>query len=250
VRVRAGRPARVGRAVAARRPGRRGWWWRALRWGLWGALGGLALGWLLVLLLRFVPPPTSAFMLGHRLAAHAAPLRYRWVPLARVSPELPIALVAAEDQKFPRHHGFDVAAIADAIGDAEDGERLRGASTISQQTAKNLFLWNGHSFVRKGIEAGFTVLLELSWPKRRILEVYLNIAEFGDGIYGAAAASEAYFGKAPSALTAHEAALLAAVLPNPRRYRVDKPSAYVLRRAAWIEQQVRQLGGPAYLDAK
>lgn len=236
--------------MAARRTARRGGLRRVLRWGLWGVLAALALSWLLVLLLRFVPPPTSAFMLGHRLAAHAAPLRYRWVPLARVSPELPIALVAAEDQKFPLHHGFDVAAIADALGDAEDGERLRGASTISQQTAKNLFLWNGHSFVRKGIEAGFTVLLELSWPKRRILEVYLNIAEFGDGIYGAAAASEAYFGKAPAALTAHEAALLAAVLPNPRRYRVDRPSAYVLRRAAWIEQQVRQLGGPAYLDAK
>ncbi len=232
--------------MTARRGGVR----RGLRWGLWGGLAARARSWLLVLLLRFVPPPTSAFMLGHRLAAPAAPLRYRWVPLARVSPELPIALVAAEDQKFPLHHGFDVAAIADALGDAEEGERLRGASTISQQTAKNLFLWNGHSFVRKGIEAGFTVLLELSWPKRRILEVYLNIAEFGDGIYGAAAASEAYFGKAPAALTAHEAALLAAVLPNPRRYRVDRPSAYVLRRAAWIEQQVRQLGGPAYLDAK
>ncbi len=176
-------------------------------------------------------------------------LRQRWVPLREVSRELPIALVAAEDQKFPLHHGFDVEAIREAIEDAEDGERLRGASTISQQTAKNLFLWNGRSFVRKGLEAYFTVLIELCWPKQRILEVYLNVAEFGDGIYGAAAASDVYFRKTAGALTARESALLAAVLPNPRRLRVDKPSAYVQRRAAWIERQARQLGGPGYLDA-
>jgi len=177
-------------------------------------------------------------------------LRQRWVPLAQVSRELPIALVAAEDQKFPQHHGFDVQAIRDAIEDAEDGERLRGASTISQQTAKNLFLWNGRSFVRKGLEAYFTVLIELCWSKQRILEVYLNVAEFGDGIYGAAAASDAFFRKTPGALTAREAALLAAVLPNPRRLRVDRPSAYVQRRAAWIERQTRRLGGPAYLGQR
>ncbi|HSX63083.1 MAG TPA: monofunctional biosynthetic peptidoglycan transglycosylase, partial [Tahibacter sp.] len=167
-----------------------------------------------------------------------------------VSPALPIALVAAEDQKFPLHHGFDVEAIRDAIEDAEDGERLRGASTISQQTAKNLFLWNGRSFVRKGLEAYFTVLIELCWPKQRIIEVYLNVAEFGDGIYGAAAASDVFFHKTPGALTPRESALLAAVLPNPRRLRVDKPSAYVQRRSAWIERQARQLGGPAYLGEK
>ena len=174
-------------------------------------------------------------------------LHQRWTPLEHVSPQLPVALVAAEDQKFPLHHGFDVEAIQDALEDAEDGERLRGASTISQQTAKNLFLWNGRSFVRKGFEAYFTVLLEVVWSKRRIIEVYLNVAEFGDGIYGVAAASEAFFHKSPGALTAREAALLAAVLPNPKRYHVDKPSPYVLRRAAWIERQVRQLGGPDYV---
>ena len=217
------------------------------------ALAGLALSWFAVLVMRFVPPLTSAFMLERRIAGLRQPgfaLRYRWTPLERVSADLPIALVAAEDQKFPLHHGFDVEAIADAIEDAEDGERMRGASTISQQTAKNLFLWNGHSFVRKGFEVYFTVLLELTWSKRRILEVYLNIAEFGDGIYGAAAASEAYFHKPVSALNSHEAALLAAVLPNPKKYRADKPSAYVQRRAAWIEQQVRQLGGAGYLEKK
>lgn len=166
----------------------------------------------------------------------------------KVSSELPIALVAAEDQKFPTHHGFDVAAIQDAIDDAEAGEKLRGASTISQQTAKNLFLWGGHSFSRKALEAYFTVLLELNWSKQRILEAYLNLAEFGDGIYGAAAASEFYFHKPPNRLNASEAALLAAVLPNPKRFRVDQPSAYVQQRSEWIERQVRQLGGASYLQ--
>jgi monofunctional biosynthetic peptidoglycan transglycosylase len=189
-------------------------------------------------------------MLERRIAAIGQRdfhLRYRWTPYTRVSAELPIALVASEDQKFPLHHGFDVQAIADAMEDAEDGDRLRGASTISQQAAKNLFLWNGRSFVRKGLEVYFTVLLEVTWPKRRILEVYLNTAEFGDGIYGAAAASEAFFGKPASALDGREAALLAAVLPNPKRYRVDQPSAHVLRRVVWIERQVGQLGGASYL---
>lgn len=237
------------------RSGKRG----ALRW-IWRWSWRLALAWVLgsvavVLLLRFVPVGYSGFMLQRQLSAwHSGErdfrLRQRWVPLAQVSRELPIALVAAEDQKFPQHHGFDVQAIRDAIEDAEDGERLRGASTISQQTAKNLFLWNGRSFVRKGLEAYFTVLIELCWSKQRILEVYLNVAEFGDGIYGAAAASDAFFRKTPGALTAREAALLAAVLPNPRRLRVDRPSAYVQRRAAWIERQARQLGGPAYLGQR
>jgi monofunctional biosynthetic peptidoglycan transglycosylase len=237
------------------RSGKRG----ALRW-IWRWSWRLALAWVVgsvavVLLLRFVPVGYSGFMLQRQLNAwfagdHDFRLRQRWVPLAQVSRELPIALVAAEDQKFPLHHGFDVEAIRDAIEDAEDGERLRGASTISQQTAKNLFLWNGRSFVRKGLEAYFTVLIELCWSKQRILEVYLNVAEFGDGLYGAAAASDAYFRKTPGALTARESALLAAVLPNPRRLRVDRPSAYVQRRAAWIERQTRQLGGPAYLGQR
>jgi monofunctional biosynthetic peptidoglycan transglycosylase len=219
--------------------------WIALAIGAWIVLGVLA-----VAILRFVPPLTSAFMVERRIAAlvhgeRGFSLHYRWTPWERVSRQLPIALVAAEDQKFPYHHGFDVEAIQDAIADAEDGDRLRGASTISQQVAKNLFLWNGRSFVRKGLEAYFTVLIEAMWPKRRILEVYLNIAEFGDGIYGAQAASERYFGKPASALGARESAQLAAVLPNPRRYRIG--SGYVQQRAAWIERQAAQLGGPAYL---
>jgi monofunctional biosynthetic peptidoglycan transglycosylase len=226
---------------------------RLLRWTVVAASAWLAITFALVFALRFVPPLSSAFMLERRIEAIANHdsnfrLRYRWTPIAEVSAHLPVALVAAEDQKFPHHHGFDVDAIQDALADADDGARLRGASTISQQVAKNLFLWNGRSFVRKGFEAYFTVLIELLWPKQRIIEVYLNIAEFGDGTYGAAAASERYFRVGPAQLSAHQAALLAAVLPNPRKLRVDRPSPHVQRRANWIERQVRQLGGSAYLQ--
>jgi monofunctional biosynthetic peptidoglycan transglycosylase len=225
---------------------------RLLRWIVLAIGAWLVLGIACVAILRFVHPVTSAFMIERRIAALARnergfTLSYRWTPWDQVSKQLPIALVAAEDQKFPFHHGFDVEAIQDAIADAEDGDRLRGASTISQQVAKNLFLWNGRSFVRKGLEAYFTVLIELMWPKRRILEVYLNIAEFGRGIYGVAAASEQFFHTTPDRLDARQSALLAAVLPNPRRFRVDHPSPYVLRRAAWIQRQANQLGGTGYL---
>ena len=231
---------------------RRPIWRRLLRLGAWVVGGWIAVTWLAVLTLRFVPPLTSAFMLERRLAAslHGERdfhLRYQWKPFAQVSAELPIALVAAEDQKFPSHHGFDLQAIADALDEADEGERLRGASTISQQTAKNLFLWGGRSFVRKGLEAYFIVLLELTWPKQRILEVYLNTAEFGDGIYGAQAAARAFFHKDAAQLDAREAALLATVLPNPKKLHADRPSAYVARHAEWVERQVRQLGGPGYL---
>ena len=213
------------------------------------------LTWLPVLVLRFVPPPTSAVMIERHIGAavhgeHNFQLQYQWVAWSKMAPSAPLAMVAAEDQKFRFHHGFDFASIHNAIDDAHQGERLRGASTISQQTAKNLFLWNGRSFVRKGIEAYFTVLIEATWSKRRILEVYANIAELGDGIYGVQAAARTFFGKPASQLTAHEAALLAAVLPDPRRLHANHPSAYVQRRAAWIERQMTQLGGVAYvLDA-
>jgi monofunctional biosynthetic peptidoglycan transglycosylase len=225
---------------------------RVLRWLCLATLGGIVLSVAVVLLLRFVAPPTSAFMIDRRIDAWLDEERdfrldYRWTPIAQVSAQLPIALVAAEDQTFPDHHGFDVAAIQSAMAEAEDGSRLRGASTITQQVAKNLFLWNGRSYVRKGLEAYFTVLIEVLWPKQRIIEVYLNIAEFGDGIYGADAAARRFFGVDASRLSARQAALLAAVLPNPQRMRANPPSPYVQRRAAWIERQVRQLGGPAYL---
>jgi len=218
-------------------------------------LAWLALSWLVVLVLRFVPPWTSAMMMERQLHAWTRHeknfhLRQHWVPWREMSPYVPLAMVAAEDQKFPYHHGFDLDSIQHALDAAEDGKRLRGASTISQQVAKNLFLWNGRSFVRKGLEAWFTVLIELTWPKQRILEVYANIAELGDGIYGVGAASEAFFHVTPARLDPMRAARLAAVLPNPRRLHADRPSAYVQSRARWIRQQMDQLGGPAYVEGR
>ena len=206
----------------------------------------------MILCLRWIPPPTSAFMLEKRLANLVGgkpqkSIRYRWVEWGSISPDMRVAVVAAEDQSFPHHWGFDVESILDALQKQGKTRRLRGASTITQQVARNLFLWPGRSYVRKGLEAYFTVLIELLWPKRRILEVYLNVVEFGDGTYGVSAAARTFFGKRPAQLTRQEAALLAAVLPNPVRFDVRRPSDYVQERVRWIEEQVAHLGGPAYL---
>lgn len=206
---------------------------------------------LAVLALRWLPPPTSAFMLR---AAYSAKqqgradftLRQQWVGLADIAPVAGMAVVAAEDQLFFEHHGFNFSAMAQAFRHNRSGGRVRGGSTLSQQTAKNLFLYSERSFLRKGLEAGLTGLLELLWPKARILEVYLNIAQFGDGIYGVEAASQAFFGKPAKRLAAAEAALLAATLPNPVKLRADRPSAYVLKRRDWILRQMRQLGDERY----
>jgi len=207
---------------------------------------GLAVTILPVVVLRWVPPLTSAFMLQKSLQARLNGLkdyktRYRWTGWRNISPYAAQAVMAAEDQKFPVHWGFDPESIADAWKERQKGERIRGASTISQQVAKNLFLWPGKSFVRKGIEAYFTVLIETIWPKRRILEVYLNIAEFGRGVFGIAAASETFYKKPPARLTRTQSALLAAALPNPRQLRVDRPSAYMRERAEWILKQMNQI---------
>jgi monofunctional biosynthetic peptidoglycan transglycosylase len=192
----------------------------------------------LVLPWRWLPPPTSAFMLRERIAGR--PLYHRWVPYRSISRNLVLCVVAAEDQKFAAHSGFDVDAIVRAV--EEKRRKPRGASTISQQLAKNLFLWPGRSFVRKALEAYFTVWLEQTWPKRRILEVYLNVAEFGPGIFGAHAASDLLFGKPASELTLSDAALLAAVLPSPKRMSARRPSPYVYQRAGEIERVARGLG--------
>ena len=170
-----------------------------------------------------------------------------WVDLDRISPNLPLAVVAAEDQKFPEHWGFDVEAIEKAYSLNQHGHKVRGASTISQQVAKNLYLWSGRSYFRKGLEAYFTVLIEALWPKRRILEVYLNIAEFGYGIYGAEAAAQRFFHKPASRLSRSDAAVLAAVLPNPERLSAAAPSRYVQQRREWILGQMQALGGPEML---
>jgi monofunctional glycosyltransferase len=193
--------------------------------------------------LRWVTPPTTSFM----LQSPVRPVHHRWVEAAAIPPHLRLAVVAAEDQRFPHHRGFDVDAMADAWAEFRGGGRRRGASTISQQLAKNLFLWPGGGYARKGIEAGYTVLIETLWPKGRILEVYLNVAEFGPGVYGVGAAAEHFFGKPVQRLSRREAALLAAVLPSPRRMSPAQPSAQVLRRADWIQVQMRQLGD-AWLD--
>ena len=193
-------------------------------------------------------------MIESRIAAAAHGERgyrtdYRWVDYDEISPNIAIAVVASEDQKFPRHGGFDYDAIADALEDSADGGPMRGASTISQQVAKNLFLWPGRSFVRKGIEAYFTVLIEALWPKRRILEVYLNVAEFGPGVFGVGSASARFFGKTAARLDRDEAARLAAVLPAPRQLHADRPSAYVRARTDRIAREMSRLGGPGYLRA-
>jgi len=168
---------------------------------------------------------------------------HTWMPLEKIAPCMGVAVIAGEDQNFEEHFGFDWQAIEKAIAHNEHSRRKRGASTVSQQTAKNLFLWESRSWVRKGVEAYFTLLLETLWPKRRILEVYLNIVEFGDGVYGVEAASRKFFGRSAAALTAGQAALLAAVLPSPHRYRAEAPSPYVRERQEWILRQMQQLGG-------
>ena len=165
---------------------------------------------------------------------------------ARDSPNAAVAVIASEDQQFPFHDGFDFKSIRESVRASEHGKKLRGASTISQQVAKNLFLWNG-GFLRKACEAYFTVLIEAMWPKERILEVYLNIAQFGEGVYGVEAAARHFYHKPAARLTSGEAAVLAAVLPNPIKMHVDRPSAYVMSRREWILGQMRDLGGAGYL---
>ena len=202
-----------------------------------------------VLLLRWIPPLATPFMIGRWLDGvigrqPPVDIDYDWVPWRRIAPAAPLAVVAAEDQRFPTHYGFDVGAIRKAMN--ERRAQMRGASTITQQTARNVFLWSGRSWPRKVLEAYATLLIEACWPKRRILEVYLNVAEFGDGVYGVEAASRRFFGHGASQLTRREAALLAAVLPDPRDRRPAPPSAFVAAQAQRIEAQMARLG-PNYL---
>lgn len=206
------------------------------------ALAGLA--WLALSLgavaaLRYVDPPTSMVMLLQ--PGPVSELEYTWVSRDRISWNAARAVMAAEDQRFAAHHGIDFVSLDEAIADYRDGDDLRGASTITQQVAKNLFLWQGRSFVRKALEAYFAVLIEMCWTKERVLEVYLNIAELGPGVFGVEAASREYFGSNAAALNVADAALLAAVLPNPQRLSAARPSEYVRERQAWIVSQVRLL---------
>ncbi|HMI37393.1 MAG TPA: monofunctional biosynthetic peptidoglycan transglycosylase [Steroidobacteraceae bacterium] len=226
---------------------------RLARGLLFSVLGATTLLLLTVLALRWVNPPTSAFMIEASLTAlrageHDYATHYQWVDLEQISPQAALAVIASEDQQFPFHAGFDFKSIREAVRHNARSRHARGASTISQQVAKNLFLWPGGGFFRKGLEAGLTLLIEWCWPKERILEVYLNIVEFGRGTYGVQAAAQRYFHENARRLDRADSALLAAVLPNPQRLRVEAPSAYVWARSEWIAEQMAELGGTAYLN--
>ena len=195
-----------------------------------------------VAIYRLVPPPVTPLMLIR--AAAGAPIHQRWVPLSQISPFLIRAVVSSEDARFCFHHGFDFEEIGAALDRFRAGGKLRGASTISQQAAKNILLWPHGGFLRKGIEAYVTGLLELAWPKSRILEVYLNVIEWGDGVYGAEQAAQTHFHKPAAALTRREAALLAAILPNPRVLSVERPTRYIEDRVAVIEARMTQVEVP------
>jgi monofunctional biosynthetic peptidoglycan transglycosylase len=228
-----------GRKIERRRPRGR----RLLRLALWVMLIALLLPVPFVIAYRFVPPPITSLMVIRSLGG--APLERHWVPLERVSAALPRAVISSEDEKFCTHHGFDWVAFNNAYRDWRAGREPKGASTITMQVAKNLFLWPGRSVIRKGFEAYLTVLLEFFWDKHRIMEVYLNVIEWGDGIYGADAAAHHYFNKPASALTAQEAALLAAVLPDPRDWSPVRPTQYIAERAANIRDDMPAMAVPS-----
>jgi monofunctional biosynthetic peptidoglycan transglycosylase len=224
---------------------------KLFKWVMFAFLAYVGVVIFLIFIFRWVPIPTSSFMLQHdakvllgRLDADY--VRYQWIPLKEISPHLPIAVVAAEDQRFPDHHGVDLLAIRYALNSKK--EKRPGASTITQQVAKNLFLWSGRDYFRKGLEAFYAVLIELFWSKERILEVYLNIAQFGKQEYGVDVAVKQLMKKTQQTLTKQDSALLAAVLPAPHRWKLMEPSVRVKKRQRWIMKQVRQLGGRKYLS--
>ena len=220
--------------------------WRVAKFVLKAVLFVLlvTVGW--VFLYRYVNPPVTPLMVM-KYFGEGQPIKKEWKDYDEISGNMKLAVIAAEDQTYPVHNGFDVDSIIDAIEDKQRGKRLRGASTISQQTAKNVFLWPSRTWTRKGAETYFTFLIETLWGKKRILEVYLNVMETGSGIYGTEKAAEVYFGKPAKRLTKGEAALIAAVLPNPERMSPGRPSGYVRERQAWIMGQMGNLGGTAYL---
>lgn len=207
-------------------------------------------GW--VVLLKYLPVSFTPLMISRKLEAASddqdSKIYKNWTPYEDISKEAALAVVASEDQAFPSHWGFDFDEIQDAIKENQRRKRPRGASTISQQVAKNVFLWNGRSYIRKGLEVYFTFLIELIWGKERILEVYLNVAETGPLTFGVEAASRRYYGHSAKTLTRTEAARIAAVLPNPRLFSIKKPSAYTQRRTRQIARQMRYLGGRNYLE--
>ncbi len=203
-----------------------------------------------VLSLKWIDPLTSSVMFQRKFnpfSSDEKPLSYQWYNYDDISKEIALAVVTSEDQNFPTHFGFDLEQIGKAFKEKNKRGRLRGASTITQQVAKNLFLWEGKSFIRKGFEAYYTILIEVFWSKRRIMEIYINIAEMGDNIFGIGMASKRYFKKFPAKLTKQESSLIAAVLPNPKKFSVQNPSVYVRKRQQWILEQMLLLGGVSYI---
>lgn len=198
------------------------------------------------IIFRWVPIPVTPLMLircGEQLVNGEALKLYKdWVSFENISPDLYLAVVVTEDQNFLEHYGFNIEAMQKAFKSNKKGKKIRGGSTISQQTAKNLYLWHGRNYLRKGLEAYFTLLIETFWSKERILEVYLNIIEFGDGIYGAQEASRYYFGVDAKDLSRKQAAQLAVILPNPRKYKVNRAGKYVQRQVDWTLNQMRMWG--------
>ena len=196
----------------------------------------------LVLIFKWVPLPFTPLMAIRYFEHPDEEIKHDWVPIEEISKNLQLAVICSEDQNFENHSGFDIEAIQKAIENNKKGKRVRGASIISQQTAKNAFLWPGRNYVRKGLEAYFTFLMELLWSKERILEVYLNSIEMGKGVYGAQAAAKSWFGKDVANLNPNEAAAIAAILPNPREYRANPASNYIIGRKNWITQQMKYYG--------
>lgn len=196
----------------------------------------------MTLLYKWVPVPFTPLMAIRYFEYPEEEIRHDWVPMEEISANLQLAVVASEDQNFLNHNGFDYDAIRKAIEENKTRRRARGASTISQQTAKNVFLWPDSNWFRKGLEVYFTFLIELLWTKERILEVYLNSIEMGRGVYGAEAAANFWFGKSAANLSASEASAIAAILPNPRQYRAQPASDFVQGRKGWIQRQMRNIG--------
>jgi monofunctional biosynthetic peptidoglycan transglycosylase len=209
----------------------------------------LAISVLSVLLFRWVNPPTTSFMLQRQWSADGdLELHYQWTDWQDISPHIKMAAIASEDQSFASHWGIDLKSVQQAIREYEHGRGLRGASTITQQVAKNLYLWADQSYIRKGIEAYFAVLIELFWPKQRILEIYLNIVEFGDGVYGVQAAAQRYLNTTAANLSKWQSAFMVTALPAPKRYNLDNPSEYMLERSAWVIRYMDLLGNSYYLE--
>ncbi len=202
---------------------------------------------LTILIFRWVNPPITVFMVYKFVKGNHELIIKEWEPLEEISPLLPLAVIASEDQNFLYHHGFDYDAIKKALKHNEKGKKVRGGSTISQQLSKNLFLFPTKSYIRKGVESYFTFLIELFWSKRRIMEVYLNVIELGDGVYGASAAAKMYFGKDAVNLTQTEASLIVTALPNPLIYKLSQPSPYMYSRSEWVRRQMNNLGGKQLL---